>query len=80
MKVVELEMVAPMNGVFRLSTVLAAAARPKRERPKRERTRASLLAAAAAEMERVGYESLTVDDIVDRRRPSKPSCAPTATT
>jgi len=54
-----------MNGVFRLSTVLAEAARPTRGRPKRARTRASLLAATAAEMERVGYESLTVDYIVE---------------
>ncbi|MCP5368321.1 MAG: TetR/AcrR family transcriptional regulator [Hyphomicrobiales bacterium] len=54
---------SPVNA-FTLSEFLAERARDPEKVPKRVRTRRRILAATAAEMERVGYDALTVDGIV----------------
>ncbi len=50
---------------FHIVSVLNERAQSRRGVPKRMRTRAKLLAATAEELERVGYEALTVDGIVE---------------
>ncbi len=50
---------------FNLSEVLAERYRLARRSPKRRRTRLKLIAAAAAELDRVGYDEMTVEGIVD---------------
>ena len=50
---------------FRLSEFLSERAKSTKGARKRYRTKAKILAATALEMERVGYDSMTVDGIVD---------------
>jgi AcrR family transcriptional regulator len=53
---------------FHLATVLTERSEQRRKIPKRTRTRYSILAATAREMEKVGYDGLTIDNIVDEAR------------
>ncbi|MCF3596260.1 TetR/AcrR family transcriptional regulator [Rhodobacteraceae bacterium LMO-12] len=52
------------SGVFHLSSVLKQRADNSQDAPKRHRTRLALLAATAEQMEKVGYEQLTIEEIV----------------
>ncbi|SLN75679.1 Bacterial regulatory proteins, tetR family [Oceanibacterium hippocampi] len=54
--------------VFYLPDLLRERADNARSLPKRARTRLGLIAATAAEMDRVGYEKLTIEKIVEHAR------------
>lgn len=54
----------PLEG-FSVADILEGRAQVMQNRRKRVRTRAALLAVAAREIERVGYESLTVDHLAN---------------
>lgn len=53
---------------FHLATELTERCEQARKQPKRTRTRYSIIAATAREMERVGYEALTIENIVEQAR------------
>jgi AcrR family transcriptional regulator len=65
-QVEEVDQPASINSVFHLPTLLLERAVFSRATPKRVRTRRLLLAATAAEMERVEYGRLTIEGIVQR--------------
>ena len=50
---------------FHLAELLEERLQTLRRRPKRQRTRAQILAATARQMERLGYEGLTVESITE---------------
>lgn len=53
-----------MTQAFRFSEYLNQQAAEMQGRPKREKTRARILAATACQLEKIGYDALTVDDII----------------
>lgn len=62
----QVEQISPLVGVpFHLPSLLESRLTRLRRRPKRQRTRAQIVAATASQLEKLGYEGLTVDAITE---------------